>query len=173
MKKALFLDRDGVINEEKDYLYKKDDFVFIDGIIDLCKHYQELGYLIIVVTNQSGIARGYYSQSDFRILTLWMIEEFKKNSINITKVYHCPHHPDIDGACSCRKPNPGMLYQAKDEFNIDMQHSLIIGDKERDVEAGLNAGLGEAYLLVESTQSASTQNSKATRVVENLKEIWR
>lgn len=173
MNKALFLDRDGVINEEKDYLYKKDDFVFIDGIIDLCKHFQELGYLIIVVTNQSGIARGYYTQSDFRTLTLWMIEEFKNNFIDITKVYYCPHHPDIDGACSCRKPNTGMLLQAKDEFDLDMQHSLIIGDKERDIEAGLNAGLGEAYLFVDSTHSNSTQNSKATRVVKNLKEIWR
>ena len=170
MKKALFLDRDGVINVEKDYLYKIEDFEFIDGIFELCKHYQELGYLIFIVTNQSGIARDYYSEKDFNTLTTWMLDEFLKNSITISKVYYCPHYPDISGECSCRKPNPGMLLKAKEEFDLDMANSIIIGDKERDIEAGLNAGLRETYLFDESKL---VQESKATKIITNFDQIWK
>ena len=169
MKKALFLDRDGVINIEKDYLYKVSDFEFIDGIFDLCMHYQSLGYLIVVVTNQSGIARGYYSQNDFDILTAWMVQEFAKKDILITKVYFCPHHPDITGDCNCRKPKSGMLLQADKELNIDMKNSILVGDKERDIEAGINAGLKETYLF---DKSMTTKESKATRIVSKLNKIW-
>ena len=170
MKKALFLDRDGVINLEKDYLYKIEDFEFINGVFELCRHYQELGYLIFVVTNQSGIARAYYSEEDFNLLSVWMLSEFLKRNIKIEKVYHCPHHPDISGECSCRKPNAGMLLNAADEFGIDLNESLLIGDKERDIEAGLNAGLKETYLFDESQ---TVKNSKATRIVSKLNEIWK
>jgi len=170
MNKALFLDRDGVINVEVDYLYKKEDFIFIDGIIDLCRHYQKLGYIIIVVTNQSGIARGYYTEEQYQVLTFWMIEEFKKNSITISKVYHCPHHPDITGPCQCRKPSPEMLLLAKNEYDIDMKNSLLIGDKERDIEAALNAGITETYLYLESSH---VEQSKATKIVHKLDEIWK
>ena len=95
MKKALFLDRDGVINKEKNYLYKIEDFEFIDGVFDTCRYFQDLGYLIIVITNQAGIARGKYTEKDFEILTTWMLKEFEKENITISKVYYCPHHPDI------------------------------------------------------------------------------
>ena len=169
MNKALFLDRDGVINIEINYLYKIQDFKFIDGIFNLCKYYQSRGYIIVVVTNQSGIARKYYSEKDFSILTLWMIEEFKKNSIEIKKVYFCPHHPDITSTCSCRKPNPGMLLEAKKEFDIDLNNSIIIGDKESDIEAGINAGLKESYLF---DASATCRDSKATKIVSRLKDIY-
>ncbi|RLA75482.1 MAG: D-glycero-beta-D-manno-heptose-1,7-bisphosphate 7-phosphatase [Epsilonproteobacteria bacterium] len=168
MKKTLFLDRDGVINIEKDYLYKIEDFEFIDGIFELCKYYQNLGYLIVVVTNQSGIAREYYSEKDFNILSSWMIKEFSKKSININKVYFCPHHPDISGECSCRKPKSGMLLQAQKEFDIDLKNSILIGDKERDIEAGINAGLKETYLFDESK---TVKSSKATKIVNKLKNI--
>ena len=170
MDKALFLDRDGVINVEKDYLYKIDDFEFIDGIIELSKHYQANGYKIFVVTNQSGIARKYYSDKDFKILSSWMCNEFLSNNIHITKVYHCPHHPSISGDCSCRKPNPGMLLDASTEFSIDMSNSIIIGDKERDIEAGLNAGLVETYLFDETK---TIRKSKATKIVSKLEDIWK
>ena len=170
MKKALFLDRDGVINVEKDYLYKIEDFEFIDGVFELCKHYQELGYLIFVVTNQSGITRGYYTEDNFNLLSKWMIQEFLKHDIKIEKIYHCPHHPNISGECNCRKPEPGMLLNARDEFNIDMKNSVMIGDKERDIEAALNAGLIETYLYDESQ---SADSSKATKIVNNLNEIWK
>jgi len=170
MNKALFLDRDGVINVEKEYLYKIEDFEFIDGIFDLCKYYQKLAFIIIVVTNQSGIARKYYSEEDFKILTTFMIDEFLSQGIKITHVYHCPHHESISGKCECRKPHPGMLLEAKSDYDIDLEHSIIIGDKERDVEAGLNAGLSETYLFDESL---SVKSSKASQIVDKLEQIWK
>jgi len=170
LQKALFLDRDGVVNVEKNYLYKIEDFEFIDGIFDLCKYYQSLGFLIFVVTNQSGIDRGYYTQNDFDILTRWMIEEFKKRDISIRDVYHCPHHPDISSVCSCRKPNAGMLLAAHNEYNIDLSQSIMIGDKESDIEAGINAGVFETYLLDEKCIVSS---SHATKIVNRLEQIWR
>jgi len=170
MKKALFLDRDGVINIEKNYLYKIDDFEFIDGIFELCKHFQELGYLIFVVTNQSGIARKYYSEDDFLKLTEWMLTAFKENGIDITKVYFCPHHPEISGECHCRKPNPGMILDAAKEFDIDLSQSLLVGDKERDIEAGLNAGIKLNYLF---DPNGDTKESKATKIIQKFEEIWK
>lgn len=170
MRKALFLDRDGVINIEKDYLYKIEDFQFMDGIFELCKYYKNLDFLIFVVTNQSGIARKYYSEEDFTLLTNWMVEEFLKNGIEIEEVYHCPHHPIISGTCSCRKPNSGMLLEAQLQYNIDLTKSIIIGDKERDIEAGINAGIRESYLLDEDNQITS---SKATKIVNKLSDIWK
>ena len=168
--KALFLDRDGVINIEKDYLYKIEDFEFIDGIFDLCTYYQNLGYIIIIVTNQSGIARGYYDEKDFNTLTSWMIKQFHDKGINIQHVYYCPHHPDISGACNCRKPMPGMLLEAKKEFNIDMNHSLMIGDKERDILAALHAGVTQTYLFDENN---CIKKSQATKIVNKLDDIWK
>lgn len=170
MQKALFLDRDGVINEEKEYLYKQEDVVFIEGIFDLCRHYIAQGYVIIVVTNQSGIARGYYTQEEFTKLSIWMQEVFATKSTPITAIYHCPHHPAITGDCSCRKPKPGMLLQAAKDHNIDLSRSVIVGDKERDIEAGINAGLQESYLLDET---GSIRDSKATKIVQKLEEIWK
>ncbi len=168
MNKALFLDRDGVINIEKHYLHKVDEFEFLDGILDLCKYFQDQGYYIFVVTNQSGIARGYYTEDDFKILSKWMLDEFSKNCIKIQKVYYFPHHPDISGNCSCRKPNPGMILDTVNEYKIDIEHSIMIGDKERDIEAAINAGINITYLLDENK---SVEKSKATKIVSSLKEI--
>ncbi len=170
MKKALFLDRDGVINVEKEYLYKIEEFEFIEGIIELCDCFQKLDYIIIVVTNQSGIARKYYTEKDFLMLTTWMKSTFAESGIFITSVYFCPHHPDISGKCKCRKPNPGMLLQAQADYNIDLSASIIIGDKERDIEAGINAGLKETYLY-DSSQTVKV--SKATKIVNNLNDVWK
>jgi len=168
MNKALFLDRDGVVNVEINYLYKVEDFKFIEGIFELCKKYQNQGYLLFVVTNQSGIARGYYSQEAFDILSLWMVEEFAKHGIEIKKVYFCPHHPEISGACSCRKPEAGMLLQAQKEFDVDLKNSILVGDKESDIEAALTAGIRESYLFDEHHIHTK---SKATKIVSKLKEI--
>ena len=170
MKKALFLDRDGVINVEKEYLHKIDQFEFIDGIFDLCRYYSSLEFLIIVVTNQSGIARNYYSEEDFEKLTQWMIDKFLEESIVLTDVFHCPHHEKISGECSCRKPKPGMLIGAAKKYDIDLENSIMIGDKERDIEAGLNAGVHETYLFDESKRVAV---SKATKIVSTLESIWK
>ena len=163
-KPALFLDRDGVINVEKNYLHKIEDIEFVDGIFELCRHFQDLGYLIIVVTNQSGIARGMYTETDFEVLSAWMIERFKNENIKITCIYHCPHHPDFSGECECRKPKPKMLLDAKEAYNIDMQKSLMIGDSERDIEAAIAAGVGQIVLLTQS----SDKETKADHVVQEL-----
>ena len=163
---ALFLDRDGVINVEKNYLHKIEDFEFIDGIFELCSKYQRLGYKIIVVTNQSGIARDYYSEEDFERLTAWMVQAFKAKGIVIDGVYHCPHHPDISGTCSCRKPEPGMLLDAAREHAIDLAASLLVGDSERDIIAAHRVGVKESYLY-----SKEATRSEATRIIRSLREL--
>ena len=145
MNRALFLDRDGVINKEINYLYRKEDFIFIEGIFEICEFYQKRGFVLIVVTNQAGIAKGYYSEDDYFKLTEWMIAEFAKKGIAIDNVYHCPHFPEITGDCSCRKPNPGMLLQAQAAFNIDLPNSILIGDKQSDFEAAINSGISNYY----------------------------
>ena len=146
MNKALFLDRDGVINVEKNYVYRIEDFEFIDGIFELCHKYIDEGFLIFVVTNQAGIAKGFYSVDDFIKLMDWMIVQFQKQGIAIQKVYYCPHHPDLDIPCECRKPNPGMILQAAKEFDLDLSQCVLIGDKESDLRAGRNAGLKASNL---------------------------
>ena len=130
MPKALFLDRDGVVNVEKNYLYKIDDFELMDGIVEVCRHYEANGYVIIIVTNQSGISRGYYSENDFKNLSEWMIDHFKSLGVTISHIYHCPHHESIDGGCACRKPEPGMFLEAQSDFDLDMKNSVMIGDNE-------------------------------------------
>ncbi|MCX6076339.1 MAG: D-glycero-beta-D-manno-heptose 1,7-bisphosphate 7-phosphatase [Campylobacterales bacterium] len=168
--KALFLDRDGVINVDYDYVHKVEKFEFIDGIFELCRYYQNLDFMIFVITNQSGISRGYYSEEAFTQLSLWMVEEFAKHNIEIKKVYHCPHHPETTGDCSCRKPQAGMLLDAQEEFDIDLENSVLVGDNERDIESGLKAGLHETYLF---DVSNSAKNSKASRIVSKLEDIWK
>jgi D-glycero-D-manno-heptose 1,7-bisphosphate phosphatase len=145
--KALFLDRDGVINIDKGYVHKIEDFEFIEGIFDLCKSYQDKGYLIIVITNQAGIARGYYTEEDFLKLSEWMKKEFAKRNVIITDIFYCPHHPDFTGECECRKPKPGMILKAAKKYNIDLSESILIGDKITDIEAGKRAGIRFNYLI--------------------------
>lgn len=165
MPKALFLDRDGVVNVEKNYLYKVDDFELMEGIVEVCRHYEKNGYLIIIVTNQSGISRGYYTEQDFNHLSEWMIGYFKSLGVTISRIYHCPHHESIDGACACRKPKPGMFLEAQKDFDIDMKHSVMIGDNERDIEAAIRAGVTTNILL-----SHEATQSKANRIIHALKE---
>lgn len=141
--KALFLDRDGTINIDKGYVYEKEEFEFQPGIFELVKKYVQQGYLIFIVTNQSGIARGLYTEKDYLQLTDWLRAEFSKKGIQIEKVYYCPHLPEISGPCSCRKPNPGMIVEAIREYNINPEMSVLIGDTERDLLAGREAGIGK------------------------------
>lgn len=150
--KALFLDRDGVINVDHGHVGKIENFDFIEGIFELCKKAQSAGYLIIVVTNQAGIAKGYYSEERFLELTKWMERKFLNQGIKITKTYYCPYH--IDAVIEKyrqdsfnRKPNPGMILKAIDEFNIDPQNSIMIGDRDSDIEAAQRANI-ESRILV-------------------------
>lgn len=151
--KALFLDRDGTVNIEKDYVFRIEDFEFIPGIFDLINDYQEKGFLLFIVTNQSGIARRMYSEDDFLRLNNWMLQQFKNQKLEITKVYHCPHHPEITGKCDCRKPAPGMILQAIQEFDIDPVNSVLIGDKKRDILAGQRAGIGKNLYIQDLLQT--------------------
>jgi len=169
MKKALFLDRDGVINKEKNYLYKVEDFEFIDGVFETCRYFQEKDYLIFVITNQAGIARNIYSEEEYLTLTTWMIDEFKKEDITITKVYHCPHHPDFSGECECRKPKPKMILDIKNKFDIDLTKSILVGDKNSDIESGINAAIGSNYLI--STGHAIDINKFNVKILKNLTEL--
>ncbi|NPA03418.1 MAG: D-glycero-beta-D-manno-heptose 1,7-bisphosphate 7-phosphatase [Epsilonproteobacteria bacterium] len=137
--KAIFLDRDGVINVDYGYVHTKEKFKFIDGVFEALKELQEMGYLLIVITNQSGIGRGYYSLEQFLKLNRFMVEEFGKKGIKITDTFFCPHHPNQ--GCECRKPKPKMVLDAIKKYKIDPFNSWIIGDKVSDIEAGKAAGV--------------------------------
>lgn len=137
MNKAIFLDRDGTINVEKHYLYKIEDFEFLPGVVEGLKILQEAGFLLIIITNQSGIARGYYTEADFKSLNDWMLSTLRDQGVAIACVYYCPHLPEakIDAYrkdCNCRKPKLGLYKQAIGDFNIDLSKSYAIGDKLRD-----------------------------------------
>lgn len=148
--RALFLDRDGTINVEKNYVFKKEDFIFRRGIFKLLRQFLKAGYLIFVISNQAGIARGYFTEEDLKVLNAWMIEKFRKRGIKITTAYHCPHHPGFTGECDCRKPKPGMILKAIGEYHLSAEESVLIGDKLSDVQAGINAGIGTNYLIPET-----------------------
>ena len=163
--KTIFLDRDGVINKEVNYLYKIEDFEFIKGIFEACLHYQNLGYKIIIITNQSGISRGYYDESDFEKITKWMLSQFEKNNINILDIFHCPHGPD--SICECRKPKPGMLLSAKHKHNIDMSKSWMIGDRSADIIAANNSGISNT-ILVKSGYQINASLSKAKFIIDSI-----
>jgi len=152
LNKALFLDRDGVINIEKNYVYKIEDFLFIDGIFELVGFFKEKGYKIIVITHQTGIARGFYTEEDFKILNDWMLKEFELRNAAIDEVYYCPDHPEhgigeYKKDSFDRKPNPGMILKAKEKFSLDLKSSWLIGDKMSDIQAAINAGIGNNVLL--------------------------
>jgi D-glycero-D-manno-heptose 1,7-bisphosphate phosphatase len=161
MNKAAFLDRDGVINIDHGYVFQPEKFEFIDGVFDACRHLQELGYLLIVITNQSGIARGMFTEQQFQQLTDWMLARFREQGVTITAVYHCPHHPDYGSEserhCTCRKPAPGMLLNAMRDHHIDPATSLMVGDKGADMQAAAAAGVARK-VLVRSGQKISQQD---------------
>ena len=176
MKKAIFLDRDGTINVEKDYIYKSEDLVFEEGTIDALKTFKNLGYILIVVSNQSGIARGYFTEEDLNIFNNNMNEILKKNGIEITEFYCCPHHPDGIGeykkVCECRKPNNKMIEDAIKKYNIDKEKSYMIGDKTSDIGAGIKSNL--KTVLVKTGYGLKDMekiNKNETLVCENLKDF--
>ena len=176
MKKAIFLDRDGTINVEKDYIYKSEDLVFEEGTIEALKTFKNLGYILIVISNQSGIARGYFTEEDLNIFNNNMNEILKKNGIEITEFYCCPHHPDGIGeykkVCECRKPNNKMIEDAIKKYNIDREKSYMIGDKTSDIGAGLKSNL--KTVLVKTGYGLKDMekiDKNETLVCENLKDF--
>lgn len=176
MNKAIFLDRDGTINIEKDYIYKCEDLVFEEGSVEALKTFKNLGYILIVVSNQSGIARGYFTEEDLKAFNNNMNEKLKEKSVEITEFYCCPHHPDglaeYKKVCDCRKPNNKMLEDAIKKYNIDREKSYMIGDKVSDIGAGLKSKL--KTVLVKTGYGLKDMekiDKNETLVCENLKDF--
>ena len=140
MNKAVFLDRDGVINTERGYTHRLEDFVILPDLIENLKLYLNRGYILIVISNQSGIAKGLYSQAEVEVIHSFLTNELIKEGIKLHEIYYCVHHPDVS-RCICRKPDSLFVEKALARFDIDPSKSFFIGDKERDVEAAEKAGV--------------------------------
>lgn len=182
--KAVFLDRDGTINVEKNYLYKIDDFEFLPGVIDALRFFQERGYLLIIVTNQSGIARGYYTEEAYIELTNWMKIALAEQDVHIDAVYYCPHHPNGKVAkysvdCECRKPKLGMYMKAQQDFLLDITKCIAIGDKIRDCEIckifgcrGFLIGENESMDIINAVKEGAYKNiSYAPTLLDCVKKL--
>ena len=151
-RKAAFIDRDGVLNEERAFVHRIDDFAFVPGAVEALRMLKAAGYLLVVVTNQSGIARGLYSEADYLALTAHMRERLAAAGVDLDAVEYCPHLPDAAVAayrldCDCRKPKPGMLRRAIEALDIEPGESFLVGDRLSDIEAGRAAGIGRGFLV--------------------------
>ena len=158
-RKALFLDRDGVINVDKGYVHTPAQTEWIPGIFDLCRKATELGYALVVITNQAGIARGYYDQAAFETYSDWMRAQFAERGLRIEAIYHCPHHPtagigELRRDCDCRKPQPGMILRAAEELDLDLARSALVGDQPWDLEAGRRGGVAHLFQVGVASEGA-------------------
>jgi len=174
MIKVAFLDRDGVINIDYGYVVIREQFKFSDGVFTACRLLRDLGYKLIVVTNQSGIARGYYSEQDFLDLNKWMCEQFTKQDVPLLDVFYCPHHPQAviphyRQICRCRKPSPGLIEQACDKYPIDIEKSIMIGDRKSDMQAAQAGGVGKFYLL--SKEGVIQKGLEVSAQLDNLAQL--
>ena len=163
LRPALFLDRDGVINVEKNYVCRSEDFEFVEGIFDLCRKANAAGMAIVVVTNQAGIGRGYYSEREFHDLSDWMCAQFLSNGVKIDAVYFCPFHPShgvghYKMESFDRKPNPGMILRAEKDLGLDLARSTLVGDKLSDIAAAKVAGVGRSIFLSETGEPAGLES---------------
>jgi D-glycero-D-manno-heptose 1,7-bisphosphate phosphatase len=183
MRRALFIDRDGVVNKDHGYVHRRDQFEFIDGIFELCREAVASGLDVVVVTNQAGIGRGLYSEDDFRRLTEWMQTKFIEQGAPVRAVYYCPFHPEhgigfYKRDSADRKPGPGMFFKARDNLGIDLSASLMIGDRETDLLAASLAGVPTRCLYlqpaVSDTLSDRTMSNEspscATHCIQDLRE---
>lgn len=175
---ALFLDRDGVINVDYGYVHTPENFQFIEGIFDLVSAANRSGYLIVVVTNQAGIGRGYYSEEQFHVLTDWMKKKFIENGCKIDAVYFCPHHPEkgigiYRQQSNWRKPAPGMILAAKHDLDIDLNKSILVGDSLKDIQAAQAAGIDQVFMfraneIVTAYATSYTEISDLKLVIQQL-----
>ena len=175
MTSAVFLDRDGVINVDHGYVSTWEQFEFLPGVPEALRELQDAGYLLVVVSNQSGIGRGYYSAADVESLNQ-AIAQYLDSAVGVTLsgFYHCPHHPtEAEGEfrrqCECRKPAPGMIRQAVLDHGIDVKTSLLVGDKDSDIEAGRAAGVAGLFKVVDSPQTATPTSD--VQLVTGLSEV--
>ncbi|ACS98443.1 D-glycero-beta-D-manno-heptose 1,7-bisphosphate 7-phosphatase [Aggregatibacter aphrophilus] len=176
MNKAVFLDRDGTLNIDYGYVHKIDDFHFIEGSIEALKKLKEMGYLLVLVTNQSGIARGYFSEQEFLQLTEWMDWSLADRDVDLDGIYYCPHHPEAKLAefkqdCDCRKPKSGMLLQAIEELNIDPARSIMIGDKIEDLFAGQGAKIRTNILVRTGKELTAKGEDKADYILDSIADL--
>ena len=175
MTSAVFLDRDGVINVDHGYVSTWEQFEFLPGVPGALRELQDSGYLLIVVSNQSGIGRGYYSESDVDLLNQAVAEYLDSYAgVTLSGFYHCPHHPteaenEYRKHCSCRKPAPGLIHRAMRDHAIDVKTSLLVGDKDSDIEAGRAAGVAKLFKVVESPQSEASASD--IQLVNGLSEV--
>jgi|LauGreSuBDMM15SN_2_FD.fasta_scaffold01640_5 D-glycero-D-manno-heptose 1,7-bisphosphate phosphatase len=167
VRRLLFLDRDGVVNLDKHYVYRIQDIEYVEGIFHLCKYFSAKNFEIVIVTNQSGIARGFFSEGDFESVMVYILEKFQSEGIQILSYAYCPHRPT--DLCKCRKPLPGLFTQAMERFNALPENCISIGDRERDIVAAISAGIQQNYLLQDKELSLS--NLSGTVLVNSLSEI--
>jgi D-glycero-D-manno-heptose 1,7-bisphosphate phosphatase len=170
MNRGVFLDRDGVINEDLGYVHRVQDFHFLNGAIEAIQLFKKLDFKIVIVTNQAGIADGRYTHKDVEILHDYMSNFLAECGASIDAIYYCPHRPSPDdgGCCYCRKPQPGLIFEASRKLDIDLSSSVIVGDKISDVEAGLNAGLYMSFLVDESAGNDVKEITAGVYTVRNL-----
>lgn len=175
--KAIFLDRDGTLNVDHGYVHQIDDFQFIEGSIEALQELKNMGYLLVLVTNQSGIARGYFSEEQFLSLTEWMDWSLADRGVDLDGIYYCPHHPEGQGEfkqdCDCRKPKAGMLLQAIKELNIDPERSFMVGDKIEDLQAGFAAKVRSKVLVKTGKTITQEGEELADFVLESIAELPR
>lgn len=176
MNKAIFLDRDGVINHEVNYLHKIEEFEFTPKCVEALQKLQSAGYLLFIVTNQAGIGRGYYTESDFEKLNKWMCDKLLSYGVKITGVAYCPHHPEqglgnYKMKCECRKPEPGMLLPFIEKFRINTESSILVGDKLSDIFAGEKANIGRLILVKSGHKLPDSIPSNVCGVYQNLYEF--
>jgi D-glycero-D-manno-heptose 1,7-bisphosphate phosphatase len=155
----VLLDRDGVINVDHGYVSRPEEFEFVPGVLEFLRAAQAQGFLLVVITNQSGIARGYFNQRQYAALEEHMRVRLCAEGIDLAAVYVCPHHPDgsvpeFTIHCDCRKPKPGLILRAARDLHLDLKRSILVGDKESDIEAAHRAGVGKAFLLDISTSDS-------------------
>ena len=172
-RKAAFIDRDGVINEERDFVHTVEEFAFLNGAVAAMRQLRAAGYLLVVVTNQSGIARGLYAEADYLKVTAHMRERLLSAGVTLDAVEYCPHLPDAPVAryrldCNCRKPRPGMLLRAIDHLGIDARTSVLIGDRTADIQAGREAGIGRCYVVRSGKPLADSDAALADGVYGDL-----
>lgn len=173
----IFLDRDGIINVDNGYVFRPVDVEFVPGIIEFLREVQLQGFNLIVVTNQSGIGRGLYSEEEFNYLTLWLEHELLVNGIKILETFNCPYHPEFGLGkykkdSSDRKPQPGMILKAASKYGIDLKYSILIGDRSSDVKAANAANVGDVFFLHNSKYLLDVDLKNKCKVIYNFSEIF-